>query len=172
MKESASRAKATGAGKVLRHLRKTRGLLQDDIAMAVGVHPSQIPKWELERQGMRFDSLLEFLDALCVGVEEFGRLLDRLRRGEPLVQDSDREVIAVEELREEPPRRKGRAAVFLWEEESEDWLSELDPEAQKDLGIALSELRYALDQLRPPEERDRGEEEEEQETDNGGEEEG
>lgn len=148
---------AAGFGKVLRHLRKERGLLQGDIAERIGVDQSQIPKWERERQGMRLDSLVEVLEALDTGMEEFGRLFDRGRRGEPLVdRESDDEASANQERRREQaelPMRRGRAAVFLWEEEGEGLLSQLAPEAQNELDAALTELRYALDQLRPPEER-------------------
>lgn len=148
---------AAGFGKVLRHLRKERGLLQTDIAEGTGVNQSQIPKWERERQGMRLDSLVEVLEALDTGMEEFGRLFDRSRRGEPLVApETDDEVTAAQAGRQnerELPTRRGRAAVFLWEEEGERLLSHLAPEAQNELDSALTELRYALDQLQPPEER-------------------
>ena len=77
--------KSAGFGKVLCHLRKERRLRQGDVAERIGVHQAQIPKWERERQGMRLDSLVQVLDALDTGMEEFGRLLDRSRRGEPLV---------------------------------------------------------------------------------------
>ena len=61
----------------------------------------------------------------------------------------------------ERPVRRGRAAVFLWEQEDEGVISQLAPEAQSELDGALTELRYALDQLRPPEDRPRPDEERE-----------
>lgn len=171
MSKSSGHKKAAGVGEVLRHLRRERRLLQGHIADRMGVHQSQIPKWERERQGMRLDSLVEFLDALDTGMEEFGRLFDRSRRGEPLVDpDCEDELTAAEEQRRkeaEVPVRRGRAAVFLWEQEGEGVISELAPEAQSELDAALTELRYALDQLRPPEERPRPDEEREVSDGNG-----
>jgi len=170
-KPSGQSKKAAGFGEVLRHLRKERGLLQSDVAERIGVDQSQIPKWECERQGMRLDSLVQFLDALDTAVEEFGRLFDRSRRGEPLVDlESDEEAAADQERRRQQPElplRRGRAAVFLWEQEGEGVISELAPEAQSELDAALTELRYALDQLRPPEERPQPDEEREVTNGNG-----
>jgi len=170
-KPSSYAKKAAGFGKVLRHLRKERALRQGDIAERIGVDPSQLPKWECERQVMRLDSLVEVLDALGIGMEEFGRLFDRNRRGEPLVDpELEDELSAAEEQRRqeaEIPVRRGRAAVFLWEQEGEGVISQLAPEAQRELDAALTELRYALDQLRPPEERPRPDEEREDTNGNG-----
>ena len=162
---------AAGFGEVLRHLRKERGLRQGDVAERMGAHQAQIPKWERERQGMRLDSLVELLDALDTGMEEFGRLFDRSRRGEPLLDpELEDELTAAEEQRRkeaEVPVRRGRAAVFLWEQEGEGVISQLAPEAQNELDAALTELRYALDQLRPPEERPTPDEEQEVTNGNG-----
>lgn len=170
-KSSGYGKKAAGFGEVLRHLRKERGLLQGHIADRMGVNQSQIPKWERERQGMRLDSLVELLDALDTGMEEFGRLFDKQRRGESLVEsENDEELAAIRAKRivePEPPARRGRAAIFLWEEEGEGALSQLPPEVQEDLDEALRDVRYALDRLRPPEERPRPDKEEEVTDGNG-----
>jgi len=136
-------------------------LVQEQLAERIGVNRSQIPKWERERQGMRLESLVEVLDALDVGMEDFGRCFDRVRRGEPLGHEASEEAASKEAARaagDQTPvsGRKGRAAIFLWEEATaEEIVGPHAPEDPKEIAAVLSDLRIALDQLRPPEERDR-----------------
>ena|GEM_PF-3309340 len=154
--------KSAGFGQVLRYFRENRGLVQEQLAERIGVNRSQIPKWERERQGMRLESLVEVLDALDAGMEEFGRCFDRLRRGEPLGNEASEEAASSEAARaardETPPvsGRKGRAAIFLWEEATaEEIVGPHVPDDPEEIATVLSDLRIALDQLRPPEERDK-----------------
>jgi len=148
--------KSSGFGETLRHLRQARGLRQREVAARLKVDPSQIPKWEREQQGIRLESLVAVLEALGVGMEEFGAVFDRARRGELLEQtDRSEEEPLVWQPEKANKASSGRLTVFLWEEGREAGVAKLAPEQQAEIDGVLRDVRHALDLLRPPEEREK-----------------
>jgi len=147
--------KSQGVGQVLRWLRKERSLRQLDVAKRAGVAASQVTKWENETQGLRFESLVEVLDALGVTMGEFGELFDRAKRGESLEAAVEAEHRRSLGAAGKPAKvRPVKAFMVLLDEEvaaSEE--EEVDAETWTALEASAREiLKVARPQLRQPEE--------------------
>jgi transcriptional regulator with XRE-family HTH domain len=67
-------------GKVLRELREQAGLTQEGLAVKVGIGSTYVSQVEHAHRGVRWHTLLRFLDALGADLAQFGEAIDRQRR--------------------------------------------------------------------------------------------
>jgi XRE family transcriptional regulator, fatty acid utilization regulator len=67
-------------GRALRELRDKAGLTQEGLAAKVGIGSTYVSQVEHAHRGIRWHTLLRFLDVLGVDLAQLGKAIDKQRR--------------------------------------------------------------------------------------------
>lgn len=67
-------------GRALQRLRNTAGVTQEELAETLGVHPTYVSQVERGKRGVRWYTVLRFLDGLDASLRQLADLIDEAEK--------------------------------------------------------------------------------------------